>query len=113
MLDLAEIMDYFYDIGYDKIDFTGFGNAMIRTMVKHKVQIPQEYLLFLRGMSVAQNTVEILDPTVNLMARAEPYIRKIMEDKMKPGYLIRAFKLISDKHSDLPWGRFAWGFVCW
>ncbi len=92
MLDLAEIMDYFYDISYDKIDFAGFGNAMIRTMVKHKAQIPQEYLLFLRGMSVAQNTVETLDPTVNLMARAEPYIRTIMEEKMKPGYLIRTFK---------------------
>ena len=81
MVDLAEIMDYFYDISYEKIDFSGFGNAIIRTMVKHKVQIPQEYLLFLRGISVAQNTVETLDPEVNLMKNAEPYIRKIMQEK--------------------------------
>ncbi|MFA4855003.1 MAG: AarF/ABC1/UbiB kinase family protein [archaeon] len=92
MLDLADIMDYFYDIGYEKIDFEGFGNALIRAMVKHKARVPQEYLLFLRSISVAQNTVETLDPNFNLVEKATPYIQKIMEEKTKPGYLIRAFR---------------------
>jgi ubiquinone biosynthesis protein len=92
MLDLADIMDYFYDVGYEKIDFEGFGNALIRAMVKHRARVPQEYLLFLRSISVAQNTVETLDPNFNLVGKATPYIQKIMEEKTKPGYLIRSFR---------------------
>lgn len=92
MLDLADVMDYFYNVSYEKIDFAGFGNALIKAMVKHKARVPQEYLLFLRSMSVAQNTVELLDPHFNLIEKAAPYIKKIMEEKTKPGYLIRTFR---------------------
>ena len=89
MLDLAEIVDYFYDTEYENIDLSGFGNALIRMMVKHHIRVPKQYLLFLRSVSIAQDTVQELYPEINLIANARPYLEKIMERKSRPEYMFK------------------------
>jgi len=92
ILDLSEIVDYFYDMDFERIDFAGFGNALIKLMIKHRIKAPKHYLLFLRSMSIAQSTVYELYPDINMIEIAKPYIVKIMEEKTRPGYMLRSFR---------------------
>ncbi|MBN2067764.1 MAG: AarF/ABC1/UbiB kinase family protein [Candidatus Diapherotrites archaeon] len=92
MLDLSEIIDYFYDTDYNRIDFGGFGTALIKVMVRHRIRIPRHYLLFLRSISMAQDSVQKLYPEINLIEQAKPYIEKILEEKTKPSYMLKSFR---------------------
>ncbi len=92
MIDLSETIDYFYDAEFQRIDFAGFNNALIGIMIKHHARVPKHYLLFLRSMSIAQDTVQKLHPDINFIENAKPYIIKIMEEKTKPGYMVKSFK---------------------
>ncbi len=91
-LELAEIIDYFYDVNSNRVNLAGFGNALIKVMVKHKVKIPKHYLLFLRSIGIAQDSVQRLYPDINLIANARPYIEKLLKEKMKPEYMLRSFR---------------------
>lgn len=92
MLDLSEMIDYFYDTEFERIDFAGFSNALIGIMIKHHVQVPKHYLLFLRSISIAQDTVQQLYPDINFIENAKPYIIGIMEEKTKPAYMLKSFR---------------------
>lgn len=91
-LELAEIIDYFYDVNSNRVNLAGFGNALIKVMVKHKVKIPKHYLLFLRSIGIAQDSVQRLYPDINLIANARPYIEKLLKEKTKPEYMLRSFR---------------------
>jgi len=90
--DIGEIIDYFYDTEYDRIDFAGFGNALIRVMVKHKMSIPHNYILLLRSGGIAQDTVMQLYPEINFVENARPYAAKIIQEKTRPEYALKSFK---------------------
>jgi len=90
--DIAEIIDYFYDFDLNRIDFNGFGNAFIRALVKNKVRVPRQYLLLIRSLMIAQDSVQKLYPNINIIEIAKPYIGKIMEEKANPAYLLRSFR---------------------
>ncbi len=90
--DISEIIDYFYDIDLNRIDFSGFGNAFIKALVKNKVRVPRQYLLLIRSLMIAQDSVQKLYPNINIMEIAKPYIGKIMQEKAKPTYLLRSFR---------------------
>ncbi len=92
MNDMSEIIDYFYDMEFGRIDLAGFGQAFINLMVKHKVKVPRHYLLFLRSISIAQDTVLKLYPEINLVEEAKPYIEKIIVEKTRPEYMLRSFR---------------------
>jgi ubiquinone biosynthesis protein len=90
--DMSEIIDYFYDMEFSRVDLAGFGNAFISLMVKHQVKVPRHYLLFLRSISIAQDTVLKLYPDINLVEEARPYIEKIVMEKTRPEYMLRSFR---------------------
>lgn len=91
-LELAELIDYFYEIESNRVDIAGFGSGLINLMVKHKIRIPRHYLLFLRSISIAQDSVSHLYPDINLIENAKPYITKILEQKARPDYMLRSFR---------------------
>jgi len=91
-LELAEMIDYFYDVEGNRVDVAGFGNALIKLMVKHKIKIPKHYILFLRSIGIAQDSVQKLYPEINLIEDAQPYIVKLLKEKTKPEYMFRSFR---------------------
>jgi ubiquinone biosynthesis protein len=91
-MDVEEIIDYFYDTDNERIDFAGFGNALIRVMVRHKIKVPKQYILLLRSAGIAQDTVMQLSSDINFVERAKPYAMKIIEERTKPEYIMRNFR---------------------
>jgi len=91
-LELSELIDYFYEVETDRVDVAGFGNGLINLMVKYKIKIPKHYVLFLRSIGIAQDTVQRLYPEIDLIENAKPYIEMIIKEKTKPEYMLRAAK---------------------
>jgi len=54
--------------------------------------VPKHYLLFLRSISIAQDTVYELYPDINFIENAKPYIEKIVQEKTRPEYMVRSFR---------------------
>ena len=88
--DLTGIMYRFYGVGLNEM--RGGLNGLISLMRKYNVQVPGEFSLLVRGISLVEDTVERLDPNFDPVEEFKPMARSVMRQKVSPSRTIDFIK---------------------
>ena len=65
--DIFNIINYYFDLPMDKIDFAEGLNEFLATLHKHKLRVPSQLTLLMKSMVTLEGTLKTLNPHFNLL----------------------------------------------
>lgn len=65
--DIFNIINYYFDLPMDKIDFAAGLNEFLSTLHKHKLRVPSQLTLLMKSMVTLEGTLKTLNPHFNLL----------------------------------------------
>lgn len=79
--DIFSIINYYFDLPMDKIDFAEGLNEFLSTLHKHRLKVPSQLTLLMKSMVTLEGTLKSLDPHFNLMKMSEDIMDKLKKKK--------------------------------
>lgn len=96
-VDIREFLEPLYGMKLQQIDFGHYVEALVRLATKYNLKIPSDLLLIDKTLLILENIARQLNPSLNLVAEAEPYASKIVMKRISPSRLYeKAKKNITD-----------------
>jgi len=96
--EIAELMDrYLYQV-LDELELGPMIQQLLQLTAKHEMRIPAPFFLLIKALSQIEDLGVRLDPSFQLSAELEPYVRKLILSRYKPGRIARN---LFDTASDL------------
>lgn len=89
--DLAEFIDVNVPGSLRDLSFGKLVRELFDLLRRHRLFIPADLVTMLKAAATAERLVAQLDPELNVIAAAEPYVRRIKLDRYKPRRLLRDF----------------------
>ncbi len=87
--DVAEFIDVNVPATLRALDFGKLLHALLTLVRGHRLFIPPDLVTMLKAAATVERLATRLDPDLNLLAAAEPYVRKLKLDRVRPGRLLR------------------------
>ncbi len=87
--DVAEFIDVNVPARLRALDFGKLLHALLTLVRGHRLFIPPDLVTMLKAAATVERLATRLDPDLNLLAAAEPYVRKLKLDRVRPGRLLR------------------------
>lgn len=80
--ELKNILDRYHGktLGEVKIDI--IGREFLELIYKHHIKIPTNYAMLAKALITIEGTAKKLYPEINILEIAEPYVRKLMSEKL-------------------------------
>ena len=95
--DIYEFIDRYYGIPLYKINIKTVMDDIFTTLQRHKLRIRADLMLLAKALSTYEEIGRMLDPSLDLVALARPFMRSLMFQKYSPGRQSRMLlKLIRD-----------------
>ncbi|WP_299524941.1 AarF/ABC1/UbiB kinase family protein [uncultured Methanobrevibacter sp.] len=85
--DVNDIMNKYY--GADLKDMHGGIQQLLQIMIKHNIQLPKEFVMIGRGMTLIEDTGMKLDPNFNAVTELKKLSKKIIIQKYSPNRLAK------------------------
>ena len=85
--DLQEVLDFVHSASLENIDAGFILNKLRAILMENKVNMPEYFYLLVRGISLIESVGRKINPNMDLVKSAEPYVKKIMMKRISPGYL--------------------------
>lgn len=85
--DINDIMNKYYSA--DLKDMDGGLQDLLKVMIKHNIQLPREFVMIGRGMTLIEDTGIKLDPEFNAVTELRKLSKKIIIQKYGPRRLAR------------------------
>ena len=85
--DVNDIMNKYYSA--DLKDMHGGIQQLLKVMIKHNIQLPREFVMIGRGMTLIEDTGMKLDPDFNAVTELKKLSKKIILQKYSPARLAR------------------------
>ncbi len=82
--DIIYLLEPLYDLSISEVNFPEYLEALTLLVIKHGLKVPSELLLMNKTMLMLDNIGRQLDPDFNLMSAAEPYAKKLVQERMSP-----------------------------
>ncbi len=90
---LRRDVDYLFDKYYNRpLSEIKIGNALrelLQLSFVYKIRVPVELVLMIRCLVLLESVVEQLDKTVSIVDLAEPFGKKLLQDKLMPDQLVK------------------------
>ncbi len=86
--DVAEFIDLNIPTAISDLRFGQLLHDLMRLVRRHGLSVPADLVTMLKAAATAERMVARLDPELNMVAVAEPYIRRIKRDRLRPGRLL-------------------------
>ena len=102
--DLQEVLDFVHNASLENIDAGFILNKLRAILMENKVNMPEYFYLLVRGISLIESVGRKINPNMDLVKSAEPYVKKIMMKRISPGYLFnKGVKRVEDiaEHIDV------------
>lgn len=87
--DVAEFIDLKVPVRLAELDFGDLIHELLALTRRHRLSIPPDLVTMLKAAATAEGLVTRLDPELNVVAAAEPYVRRLKKDRLRPGRLWR------------------------
>jgi ubiquinone biosynthesis protein len=91
--DVAVFLDHHLVDALGQLDFSRLLNDMIKLVNQHGVRIPTELVTMLKAAATVESLARTLDPSLDLLSMARPYVRRARLGALSPR---RALRMISD-----------------
>lgn len=89
--DVAEFIDLNITTALGDLNFGKLLHELLDLVRRHRLMIPPELVTMLKATATAERFVANLDPQLNMVAAATPYVRKLKFDRLRPGRVLREF----------------------
>ena len=81
--DIFNIINYYFDLPMDKIDFAEGLNEFLLVLHKHNLRIPSQLTLLMKSMVTLEGTLKSLNPRFNLMRISSDIMESVRKKKME------------------------------
>ena len=79
--DVGEVLDKILGLPLSEIQFSEILNELIQGAKKNKIRVPNDYTLMGKAIITIEGIGRVLDPSLNLEEEAEPFVRKLIQDR--------------------------------
>ncbi|WP_130806769.1 ABC1 kinase family protein [Senegalia massiliensis] len=79
--DINYVLNYYYNLSFDKIDFSDALTDILRITYKHKVRVPSQLTLLIKTIISIEGTAKNLNPKFNLTDVSKDLLESIKKDK--------------------------------
>jgi ubiquinone biosynthesis protein len=83
--DLEDFLEPLYGMTLGEIQFAEYFEAVMRISVKHSLRLPSDMILIDKAMLILNDIGVKLDPALDFVAASEPYVTKLLKERMQPG----------------------------
>jgi ubiquinone biosynthesis protein len=83
-MDVAEFMDRYCYRQMKDIELGPLLHQLLTMTTKHRLTIPPDLFLMMKALSIAEGLGRLLDPDLNLIEQAAPFIKRIQMDRIHP-----------------------------
>jgi len=87
--DLITLVDRYYGVPLDRMDFRQVFDEMVATAREHGVVLPRNLVLMGKSLSTAIGVAQTLDPEFRIDEVARPFTRKIVQSWLRPLKIMR------------------------
>ncbi len=87
--DVAEFIDLYIPPKLEDLDFGRLVRALLDLVSRHELFIPPDLVTMMKAAATVERVVSRLDPDANVIADAEPYVRRVIYSRLRPGRLFR------------------------
>ena len=82
--DVAEFMHQQFYRPAGEIQFSNLVTQLVRLAGRHRLHLPPDLVVMLRALSLTEELVRQLNPSHDLIAQAEPFMRRTRLDRLRP-----------------------------
>jgi len=104
--DVAEFMHQNFYRTAGEIQFTRLVNHLVKLTGKHQLYMPPDLVLMLKALSMTEDLVRRLDPKLNLVEQAAPFMKQMKQQRFHPKRLLadlmEFWQEITEAAHDLP-----------
>ncbi|WP_138420606.1 ABC1 kinase family protein [Aquibacillus sediminis] len=83
-IDVDQVRERYYDIPLSKVRIGEAVHDLFSIAQRHQIQIPSDFTLLGKALLTLEGSVEKLDPGFNMMQVAEPFGRKLLQQRYHP-----------------------------
>jgi ubiquinone biosynthesis protein len=98
--DLANALGEYSDVGVEKVDLTALFFKCIEIAKKYDIKISKDYVLLGKSLITLKTICFQLDPEFNLTREARPFIKKMIDEKTRPSYLVKRLSCEAERFSE-------------
>lgn len=99
--DIFNIINYYFDLPMDKIDFGEGLNEFLRVLHKHQLRVPSQLTLLMKSMVTLEGTLKSLHPKFNLMIISSDIMDSVRKKKMEKLSFTDALNTVLNIHDTL------------
>lgn len=92
--ELKNFIEQYYGISLEDVEVKEILDDIFNITRRHKLKMPRNLLLLAKTLSTAEGVAFQLEPRFNVIEELKPYIRKILRQRLSPGYLTKKAKRI-------------------
>ena len=100
--DFQEILDFVHNSSLENIEVEFILKKLRSILMDNKVNMPNYFYLLVRGISLIESVGRKINPNMDLVKSAQPFVKKIMMKRISPNYLFRkGIKKVEETGEDL------------
>ena len=82
--DIGDLLDIHVQTELGRVEIGCLFQQLLDLLSKHRLRIPPDLVLMLKALATAEGVGVVLDPTLDMIAIAQPYVRKLKLDRFSP-----------------------------
>jgi ubiquinone biosynthesis protein len=86
--DVGEMLDLHVVTELGRVDMGRLLQRLLELLSKHRLRIPADLVMMLKAMTTAEGVGVMLDPQLDMVAIATPYVRKLKMERFAPRRLL-------------------------
>jgi ubiquinone biosynthesis protein len=86
--DVRSIMDLHLYKPLKELQIKGLLKKMLELIVRHRLMLPPEIFLMIKGLTAAEGLGLMLDPDFDMVRVSEPFVKEVKTERMKAGRVL-------------------------
>lgn len=100
-LDVEDFLDRYYEVPLSQLDIGKIIIELTDVIRNNRIKLPADLMLMAKAMVTEEGVGRNLDPDLDFMTLAKPYVRKIMLRRFDPRYQFKEFTFAFDDFNSL------------
>jgi ubiquinone biosynthesis protein len=98
--DLFEYMDRFNGVPLYQLNMDRLLREMLSLFSKHRIRLPRDLYLMVKALMEVEGIARSLDPKIDMMTLAEPYIRKVLKRRLNGKHFAKDLENVFEDYRD-------------
>ena len=87
--EVGVFLEQYYDLPLEKIRFGDSLQALVQLSLKHRIQLPRDFVILAKTFLGAEGLARRLDPKLNLVATVQPAAKRILRRRYDPRHVAK------------------------